>query len=64
MAKDKRTESKTTKNVIVLRHRDHEHPRAGSETQSPKLERAQISLKGGMDTENVVHLHNGVLLSC
>ena len=28
-----------------------------------KLERTQMSLKRGMDTENVVHLHNGVLLS-
>jgi hypothetical protein len=30
---------------------------------SQKLERTQMSLKGGMDIENVVHLHNGVLLS-
>jgi hypothetical protein len=30
---------------------------------SQKLERTQESLKRGMDTENVVHLHNGVLLS-
>jgi hypothetical protein len=28
-----------------------------------KLEKTQMSLKRGMDTENVVHLHNGVLLS-
>jgi hypothetical protein len=28
-----------------------------------KLERTQMSLKRGMDTENVVHLHNGVLSS-
>ena len=28
-----------------------------------KLERTQMSLNRGMDTENVVHLHNGVLLS-
>ena len=28
-----------------------------------KLERTQVSLNRGMDTENVVHLHNGVLLS-
>jgi hypothetical protein len=28
-----------------------------------KLERTQMSLKRGMDTENVVHLHNGELLS-
>jgi hypothetical protein len=28
-----------------------------------KLERAQMPLNRGMDTENVVHLHNGVLLS-
>jgi hypothetical protein len=28
-----------------------------------KLETTQMSLKRGMDTENVVHLHNGVLLS-
>jgi hypothetical protein len=26
-----------------------------------KLERIQMSLNRGMDTENVVHLHNGVL---
>jgi hypothetical protein len=30
---------------------------------SQKLERTQISFNRGMDTENVVHLHNGVLLS-
>ena len=30
---------------------------------SQKLERTQISLNRGMDTENVVHLHNRVLLS-
>ena len=30
---------------------------------SKKLERAQMSLNRGMDTENVVRLHNGVLLS-
>ena len=30
--------------------------------KSQKLERIQISLNRGMDTENVVHLHNGVLL--
>jgi hypothetical protein len=29
---------------------------------SQKLERTQISLNRGMDKENVVHLHNGVLL--
>jgi hypothetical protein len=28
-----------------------------------KLERIQMSLNRGMDLENVVHLHNGVLLS-
>ena len=28
-----------------------------------KLERTQMSLKRGMDTENVAHLHNGVLRS-
>ena len=28
-----------------------------------RLERTQLSLNRGMDTENVVHLHNGVLLS-
>jgi hypothetical protein len=27
------------------------------------LERTQMPLNRGMDTENVVHLHNGVLLS-
>ena len=30
---------------------------------SQKLERTQMSLKRGMDTENVVHSHVGVLLS-
>jgi hypothetical protein len=30
---------------------------------SQKLRRTQISLNRGMDTENVVHLYNGVLLS-
>jgi hypothetical protein len=28
-----------------------------------KLERTQMSLNRRMDTENVVHLHNGVLVS-
>jgi hypothetical protein len=28
-----------------------------------KLERTQMSLNRGMDTENVVHLYNGVLFS-
>jgi hypothetical protein len=28
-----------------------------------KLERTQMPLNRGMDTENVVHLYNGVLLS-
>jgi hypothetical protein len=26
-----------------------------------KLERTQMSLNRGMDSENVIHLHNGVL---
>ena len=30
---------------------------------SQKLERTQMSFNRGMNTENVVHLHNGVLLS-
>jgi hypothetical protein len=30
---------------------------------SPKLETTQMSLNRGIDTENVVHLHNGVLLT-
>jgi hypothetical protein len=30
---------------------------------SQKLERTQMSLNRGMDTENVVNSHNGVLLS-
>jgi hypothetical protein len=30
---------------------------------SQKLERTQMPLNRGMDTENVVHLHSGVLLS-
>ena len=30
---------------------------------SQKLERTQMSFNKGMDIENVVHLHNGVLLS-
>ena len=28
-----------------------------------KLERTQMSFNRGMDTENVVHLYNGILLS-
>jgi hypothetical protein len=31
---------------------------------SQKLERTQMFLNRRMDIENVVHLHNGVLLSC
>jgi hypothetical protein len=30
---------------------------------SQNLERTQMSLNRGKDTENVIHLHNGVLLS-
>jgi hypothetical protein len=30
---------------------------------SQKLERTQMSFNRGMDTENVVHLNNGILLS-
>jgi hypothetical protein len=30
---------------------------------SLKLEKTQMSFNRGMDTESVVHLHNGVLLS-
>ena len=30
---------------------------------SQKLERTQIFLNKGMDTENVVHLHSGILFS-
>jgi hypothetical protein len=30
---------------------------------SQKMERTQMSLNRRMNTENVVHLHNGVLLS-
>jgi hypothetical protein len=30
---------------------------------SQKLKKTQMSLNRGMDTENVVHVHNGVLLS-
>jgi hypothetical protein len=30
---------------------------------SQKLKRTQMSVNRGMDTENVVHLHNGVLHS-
>jgi hypothetical protein len=30
---------------------------------SQKLDRTQMSLKRGIDTENMVLLHNGVLLS-
>jgi hypothetical protein len=29
---------------------------------SQKLERTQMSLNRGIDTENVVNLHNGILL--
>jgi hypothetical protein len=31
--------------------------------KSQKLERTQMPLNRGMDTENVVHVHNGVLFS-
>jgi hypothetical protein len=31
--------------------------------KSQKLKRTQMSINRGMDTENVLHLHNGVLLS-
>jgi hypothetical protein len=34
-----------------------------SHIYNQKLERTQMSLNKGMDTENVVHLHNGILLS-
>jgi hypothetical protein len=30
---------------------------------SQKLETTQMSLNKGMNTENMVHIHNGVLLS-
>jgi hypothetical protein len=30
---------------------------------SQNLERTQMSLNRGMDTENVIHLYNGLLLS-
>ena len=30
---------------------------------SQKLQRIQMSLSGGMDPENVVYVHNGILLS-
>ena len=30
---------------------------------SQKLERTQMPLKGGIDTEIVVYLHNGILLN-
>jgi hypothetical protein len=30
---------------------------------SQKLKKTQMSFSSGMDTENMVHLHNGVLLS-
>jgi hypothetical protein len=30
---------------------------------SQKMEATQMSLNRGMDTEDVVHLHNGVILS-
>ena len=32
-------------------------------SNSQKLEKTQMSLKGRIDTENVVYLHNGILLS-
>ena len=31
--------------------------------KSQKVETTQMFLNRGMDTENVVHLHNGILLS-
>ena len=36
---------------------------ARAAAHSQKLERTQLPLNRGMDIENVVHLHNGVLLS-
>jgi hypothetical protein len=45
-----------TRTHAPLFHSRHIH-------NSQKLERTQLSLNRGMNTENVVHLHNGVLLS-
>ena len=47
------TEAQNTQDTI---HRPHEVQEERNEG------RAQMSFNRGMDTENVVHLHNGVLL--
>jgi hypothetical protein len=40
-----------------------QHQQTGPWKSGQKLERTQMSLNRRMDTENVIHLHNGVLLS-
>jgi len=39
------------------------YPHSSLIYKSQKLERTQMSLNKGMDTENMIHLHNDVLLS-
>jgi hypothetical protein len=34
-----------------------------SDSDDKEIKKGQMSLNRGMNTENVVHLHNGVLLS-
>ena len=47
----------------MLQHVIRTHVHTNLIYNNQKLERNQMSLNGGMDTENVVYLHNGVLFS-
>jgi hypothetical protein len=42
---------------------EHSSTTGGIIYNSQKLERTQMSLKRGMDSEDLIHLHSGVLLS-
>jgi hypothetical protein len=46
--------------LVIRKHAPHVHSSLTYNNQ--KLERTQMSLNRGMDKENVIHLHNGVLL--
>ena len=58
----KKTNKNTAEKVSLLGHMLH-YVHSSLIYNSQKLERTQMPLNKGMDTENVVHLHNGVLLS-
>ena len=47
--------------LVIRTHISHVHRSLIYNSQKP--ERTQMSFNRGMDTENVVHLHNGALLS-